>query len=83
MAVKRTPNTWSLIDVFDRVLDRGIVVDGWARARISLVGIDLVTVEATIVVASLATDLSYADGLAESDAQASPPAWPGLARRTA
>jgi len=53
------------------------------NARISLVGIDLVTVEARIVVASLATDLSYADGLAESDAQAPPPAWPGLARRTA
>lgn len=81
MVVKRTPNTWNLIDVFDRVLDKGIVIDGWAR--ISLVGIDVVTVEARIVVASLATYLSYADGLAESDAQAPPPAWPGQARRTA
>jgi len=27
MTVKRTPNTWSLIDVFDRVLDKGIVID--------------------------------------------------------
>jgi len=77
-----TPNTWSLIDVFDRVLDKGIVIDGWAR--ISLVSIDLViTVEARIVVASLATYLSYADGLAESNAKAPPPAWPGLARQTA
>jgi gas vesicle structural protein len=81
MAVKRMPNTWSLIDVFDRVLDKGIVIDG--SARISLVGVDLVTVEARIVVASLATYLGYADGLAESNAQAPLPAWPGLARRTA
>jgi len=61
MAVKRTPNTWSLIDVFDRVLDKGIVIDAWAR--MSLVGIDLLTVEARIVVASFATYLSYADTL--------------------
>jgi gas vesicle structural protein len=80
MAVKRTPNTWSLIDVFDRVLDKGIVIDGWAR--ISLVGIDVVTVEARIVVASLATYLSYADGLAESNAQAAAVVLAGLARRT-
>jgi gas vesicle structural protein len=63
MAVGRIPNTWSLIDVFDRVLDKGIVIDAWVR--MSLVGIDLLTVEARIVVASLATYLTYADALAE------------------
>src|SRR5262245_9185135 len=67
MTVKRTPNTWSLIDVFDRVLDKGIVIDAWVR--MSLVGIDLLTVEARIVVASFATYLSYADTL-HSDAYA-------------
>jgi hypothetical protein len=61
MTVKRTPNTWSLIDVFDRVLDKGIVIDAWAR--MSLVGIDFLTVEARIVVASFATYLSYANAL--------------------
>ena len=64
MAVRRIPNTWSLIDVFDCVLDKGIVIDAWVR--MSLVGIDLLTVEARIVVASLATYLTYADALAES-----------------
>ena len=50
MAVERAPGGSSLIDVLDRVLDKGIVIDAWVR--VSLVGIDLVTVEARIVVAS-------------------------------
>ena len=69
MTVKRTPNTWSLIDVFDRVLDKGIVIDAWVR--MSLVGIDLVTVEARIVVASLAPYVTYADALPESKGERS------------
>jgi hypothetical protein len=43
MAVERAPGGTSLIDVLDRILDKGIVVDAWVR--ISLVGIDLITVE--------------------------------------
>jgi hypothetical protein len=43
MAVERTPSGSSLIDVLDRVLDKGIVIDAWVR--VSLVGIDLVTVK--------------------------------------
>ena len=46
MAVERAPGGSSLIDVLDRVLDKGIVIDAWVR--VSLVGIDLVTVEARI-----------------------------------
>ena len=44
MAVERAPGGTSLIDVLDRILDKGIVVDAWVL--ISLVGIDLITVEA-------------------------------------
>src|SRR5438270_433941 len=64
MAVERTPSGSSLIDVLDRVLDKGIVIDAWVR--VSLVGIDLVTVEARIVVASIDTYLKYseAEGIA-------------------
>ena len=47
MAVERAPGGSSLIDVLDRVLDKGIVIDAWVR--VSLVGIDLVTVEARIL----------------------------------
>jgi gas vesicle structural protein len=43
------------LDVLDRVLDKGMVVDAWVR--ISLGGLDLVTLEARIVVASLGTYL--------------------------
>jgi gas vesicle structural protein len=60
----------SLIDVLDRVLDRGIVIDAWVR--VSLVGIDFITLEARIVVASIETYLQYADALSAS-LQASPP----------
>ncbi len=55
MAVERAPGGTSLIDVLDRVLDKGIVIDAWVR--VSLVGIDLITVEARVVVASIDTYL--------------------------
>jgi len=61
MAVERSPAGGSLIDVLDRVLDKGIVID--AYVRVSLVGIDLVSVEARIVVASVDTYLKYADAI--------------------
>jgi len=43
MPVERTVGGTSLIDVLDRVLDKGIVIDAWVR--VSLVGIDLFPVE--------------------------------------
>src|SRR5947209_3157290 len=58
MAVERISGGSSLIDVLDRVLDKGIVIDAWVR--ISLVGIDLITVEARVVVASIDTRLGLA-----------------------
>jgi gas vesicle structural protein len=61
MAVERMSGGSSLIDVLDRVLDKGIVIDAWVR--ISLVGIDLITVEARVVVASIDTYLKYADAV--------------------
>ena len=61
MPVERAAGGSSLIDVLDRVLDKGIVIDAWVR--ISLVGIDLITVEARVVVASIETYLRYADAL--------------------
>jgi hypothetical protein len=61
MAVERSPGGSSLIDVLDRVLDKGIVIDAWVR--VSLVGIDLVTVEARVVVASIDTYLKYSEAV--------------------
>jgi hypothetical protein len=61
MAVERVSGGSSLIDVLDRVLDKGIVIDAWVR--ISRVGIDLITGEARVVVASIDTYLKYADAV--------------------
>ena len=51
----------SLIDVLDRVLDKGIVIDAWMR--VSLGGVNLVEVEARVVVASIDTYLTHAQAL--------------------
>ncbi|MBA4456294.1 gas vesicle structural protein GvpA, partial [Cylindrospermopsis raciborskii CS-506_B] len=58
----------SLAEVIDRILDKGIVVDAWVR--VSLVGIELLAVEARIVIASVETYLKYAEavGLTQSAA---------------
>ena len=72
MAVERAPGGTSLIDVLDRVLDKGIVIDAWVR--VSLVGIDLITVEARVVVASIDTYLRYAEAMGITAPVARPPA---------
>ncbi len=71
MPVERTTGGTSLIDVLDRVLDKGIVVDAWVR--VSLVGIDLITVEARVVVASIDTYLRYAEAMGITAPVARPP----------
>jgi gas vesicle structural protein len=57
----------TLLDVLDRVLDKGIVIGVWGR--LSLVGIELVGVDMRVVVASIDTYLRYADtlGMARRD----------------
>ena len=75
MAVERAPGGSSLIDVLDRILDKGIVVDAWVR--ISLVGIDLITVEARVVIASIDTYLKYAEAVGITSTVARPALGPG------
>ena len=71
MPIDRADASSSLVDVLDRVLDKGIVIDAWVR--VSVVGIDLITVEARVVVASIQTYLQYADAISAL-AQSAPPA---------
>ena len=59
---RRTADT-ELIDVLDRVLDKGIVID--AAIRLSLAGLNLVDIDMQIVVASIDTYLRYAKPLAK------------------
>lgn len=60
-AVQKTMDASSLAEVVDRILDKGIVIDAWAR--ISLVGIDILSIEARVVVASVDTFLKYAEAV--------------------
>jgi hypothetical protein len=59
MPVQRT--SASHVDVLDHILDKGIVVDAWVC--VSLAGIDLLSVDARIVVASIETYLKHAETL--------------------
>ncbi|ADJ15441.1 gas vesicle protein GvpA [Halalkalicoccus jeotgali] len=52
------PHTSSLAEVLDRILDKGVVIDIWIR--VSLVGIEILTIEARVVIASVDTFLHYA-----------------------
>src|SRR3972149_2505796 len=61
MAVEKTIGSSSLVEVVDRVLDKGIVVDAWVR--LSLVGIEILALEARVVVASVETYLKYAEAV--------------------
>jgi mRNA-degrading endonuclease RelE of RelBE toxin-antitoxin system len=55
--VERGPPGTSMFDVLDRLLDKGIIIEGWRRVPPS--GIDLVTVDARVVVASLEIYLNH------------------------
>lgn len=61
MAIRSTIGGASLVEVLDRVLDKGIVIDAWVR--VSVVGIEILAVEARVVVASVDTYLKYADAI--------------------
>ena len=59
--MRRAPGGSSLYDVLELILDRGLVID--AYVRVSLVGIELLTVDAHVVVASVDTFIRYAEAM--------------------
>lgn len=59
------PTSSSLADVIDTILDKGLVLD--AYVRVSLVGIELLTIDARVVVASVDTYLRYAEAVNRLD----------------
>ncbi|KSU57238.1 gas vesicle protein GvpA [[Bacillus] enclensis] len=69
MAIQKTTDSSSLAEVIDRILDKGIVID--AFARVSVVGIEILTIEARVVIASVDTWLRYAEavGLLRDDVE--------------
>lgn len=61
MAVQKNIDSASLAEVIDRILEKGIVIDVYAR--VSLVGIELLAIEARVVIASVETFLLYAEAI--------------------
>ena len=61
MAVEKAMASDTLVEVIDRILDKGVVIDAWVR--VSLVGIELLTIEARVVLASVETFLRYAEAV--------------------
>ena len=71
MAIERlTPRT-NTIDVLDRVLDKGVVID--AKVRVSVVGLHLVDIDARVIVASIQTYVKHAREIGEVEQQVSLP----------
>ncbi|NEQ75544.1 MAG: gas vesicle structural protein GvpA [Okeania sp. SIO2D1] len=70
MAVEKVNSSSSLAEVVDRILDKGVVIDAWVR--VSLVGIELLAVEARIVIASVETYLKYAEAVGLTALAAAP-----------
>ncbi len=61
MSVEKSMGSSSLAEVVDRILAKGVVVDAWVR--VSLVGIEILAIEARVVVASVDTYLKYAEAV--------------------
>ena len=56
-----------LADVIDTILDKGLVID--AYVRVSLVGIEILAIDARVVIASVDTYLRFADAISRMDTQ--------------
>jgi hypothetical protein len=59
------PRPSGLADVIDVILDKGLVID--AYVRVSLIGIEILTIDARIVIASVDTYLRFAEAVGRMD----------------
>ena len=50
-----------LAEVLDRILDKGVVIDAWVR--VSLLGLEILSIEARVVIAGVETYLKYAEAI--------------------
>jgi hypothetical protein len=71
-----SPQSSSLADVIDTILDKGLVID--AYVRVSLVGIEVLTIDARVVVASVDTYLRFAEAVNRLDISEEKQGLPGL-----
>ena len=68
--IQKATDSSSLAEVVDRILDKGIVID--AFAKVSLVGIELISIEARVVIPSVETYLKYAEAIGLTATAAQP-----------
>ena len=79
--LQRAPSPSGLADVLNVILDKGIVID--AFVRISVIGIELVTIDARIVIASVDTYLRFAEAVNRLDlTETAVAGHPGASRRS-
>ena len=69
-SAQRQPGSTNLAELVSVILDKGIVIDAWAR--VSVIGIEILTVEARAVVASVDTYLRYAEAIGETALASAP-----------
>lgn len=70
-SAQKSVGSSSLADVLNIILDKGIVIDAWVR--LSVVGIEILTLEARVVVASVDTYLRYAEAIGLTPLASAPP----------
>jgi hypothetical protein len=63
--LQRAPSPSGLADVIDLILDKGLVID--AYVRVAVIGIELITIDARIVIASVDTYLRFAEAVNRLD----------------
>src|SRR5687768_3082016 len=63
--LQRAPSPSGLADVLDLILDKGLVIDAYVRVSVS--GIELITIDARIVIASVDTYLRFAEAVNRLD----------------
>ena len=72
--VGKTSELGGVAQLVDVILDKGIVIDAWVR--LSVVGLEVLTIEARVAVASVDTYLRYADALGRIAPATPPPRQP-------
>jgi gas vesicle structural protein len=63
--LQRAPSPSGLADVLDLILDKGLVID--AYVRVAVIGIELITIDARVVIASIDTYLRFAEAVNRLD----------------
>jgi hypothetical protein len=71
-----SPSPTGLADVIETILDKGLVID--AYVRVSLVGIEVLTIDARVVIASVDTYLRFAEAVNRLDISQEKEGLPGL-----